>query len=82
MHEHEPSETMENSMKKYVFSHISLFDNVLTSKVIESTLPMLTIAMQELVCKGWELEDEGIKTLEDLKNFAFNCECMIEIIEV
>lgn len=68
--------------KKYVFSHVSLFDNVLTSKVVESTLPILTVAMLEFQGKGWDLDDEDIKNLEDLKNFAFNCEVIFEIIEI
>jgi hypothetical protein len=69
-------------MKKYVFSHISFFDNVLTSKVVASDLSALEVAIQELVNQGWDLADEGTSDLEELKNFAFNCECMFEIIEV
>lgn len=34
-------------MKKYVFSHISFFDNILTSKVVESDLDVLTVATEE-----------------------------------
>ena len=69
-------------MKKYVFSHISFFDNVLTSKVILSDLDAFHVAHNEFCNMGWDLDDEDLETLEDLKNFAFNCDAMIEIIEV
>lgn len=71
-------------MKKYVFSFISFHDNELTSKVIESDLDITTVALNELQAKSWDVTEDGSMspTLEDLKNFAFNCDCMFEIIEV
>ena len=70
-------------MKKYVFSYISFFDNVLTSQVITcEDLDALTVAAAALQGKGWDLRDEGISDLEELKNFAFDCECIFEIIEI
>lgn len=71
-------------MKKYVFSFINFFDNMLTSKVIESTLPILTVAIQEIGGLGWDVEDSDreINNLDDLKCFMFDCDAMFEIIEV
>lgn len=70
-------------MKKYVFSHISFFDNVMTSKVIESDLDELTVATKEFTgMTGFDPSDTPINNLDDLKCFAFDCESMIEIIEV
>jgi len=71
-----------SKMKKYVFSYINFFDNVLTSKVIESDLDAFHVAFKEFCDRGWDLDDEDLETLEDLKKFAFNCDTMIEIIEV
>ncbi len=84
MHEHKTSEKMENKMKKYVFSHISFFDNIMDSKVIESDLDALQVATQEFarMTGSYPPGEENIQNLDDLKNFAFNCDSMIEIIEV
>lgn len=70
--------------KKYVFSFINFFDNVMTSKVVESTLPILTVAIQEIGGLGWDVEDSdrGINNLGDLKRYMFDCDAMFEIIEV
>lgn len=70
-------------MKKYVFSHISFFDNIMTSKVIESDLSDLEVATQEFAgMTGFDPSGESIQNLDDLKGFAFDCDSMIEIIEV
>lgn len=70
-------------MKKYVFSHISFVDNIMTSKVIESDLDALSVATQEFVdMTGFDPSDTPINNVDDLKCFAFDCESMIEIIEV
>ncbi len=70
-------------MKKYVFSHISFFDNIMTSKVIESDLDIVSIGIKEFAgMTGFDPSGESIQNLDDLKGFAFDCDSMIEIIEV
>lgn len=71
-------------MKTYVFSFISFFDNVMTSKIIESSEDPVTLVQEELTEKGWAMDPEGydIDSIEDLKRFAFDCDSMFEIIEV
>lgn len=69
-------------MKKFVFSHFSRHTDELTSKIIESDKSALEVVIDELIGHQWDFSDEEIKSIEDLKNFAFKCDEMIEIIEV
>ena len=68
-------------MKRYVYSYINWFDHDLVSKIIESDETMIQVAKNELNANGYEVDSE-ILTLQDLKRFAFDCDSMIEIIEV
>lgn len=71
-------------MKKYVFSFINFHDNDLTSKVIESDLDMTAVVINELEARSWEVTGNGSMspTIQDLKNFAFDCDSMFNIIEI
>lgn len=68
--------------KKYVFSFINWFDNELTLKIIESDLSAIEVAIEQLCEFGWKPEEEDRKSLKHLKQFAFDCDAMFEIIEV
>jgi hypothetical protein len=68
-------------MTKYVYSYISFFDNVMTSVIIESDKTAFEIAKEQCELNDWQVY-EDITTLEALKQFAFECDFMFEIIEV
>ena len=70
-------------MKKYVFSFLNFHDCDLTSKVIESDLDAFEVAYEEMTGRGGDFEDfTDVNTIDDLKKYAFNGDCMFEIIEV
>lgn len=67
-------------MKKYVFTWIDFSDNEMTSKIILSDLDAFEVAYREMTGRGWDFTD--VNTIDDLKNSAFNSDCLFEIIEV
>lgn len=68
-------------MKKYVISWISWFDYNLKSDIISagSDREALLKAIESL---GFDPSDETLKTDEDIKQFAFNCDGMVNAIRI
>ncbi len=68
-------------MKKFVISWISWYDHELKSEVIEeiSEYQALRVALIRLGC---DIEGEDFDTSSDLKQFAFDCDGMVNAIEI
>lgn len=67
-------------LKRYAVAYISFFDNILTQELVTSRCEY--DALEALLeSRGIEVY-EDLKTVEELKMLAFDCDCMISVIEV
>ena len=73
-------------MKRFVVAYMSLFDNNLKMEIVEGNDPIKIL--QDHLFREWDIKDEDKidiempNTLEDLQNYCFNGEYVINIIEV
>ena len=67
-------------MAKYAVAFISFMDNVLTQEVVEATNEYSAIEGY-MLSKGIEIYDDH-KSVESLKELAFDCDCMVSAIKV
>ena len=71
-------------MKTYVVSFINFFDNEMVSEIVHSDKTELEVLKEYLVEKQ-EASNEDLKgmiTVEDCKQYCFDCDSMCNIIEV
>jgi hypothetical protein len=63
-------------MKKYVWAFISFNDNEMKMGHgrFSSEQAAIIFAMKT---NGWECEAEEFDTVQDIKRFAFDCDCMV-----
>lgn len=70
-------------MKKFVVSYIDFFDNDLTSVIIEASNEFDSMIKYLEQYQNVELYDHPkIKDENDIKEFCFNCDAMINSIKI
>ena len=67
-------------MNRYIVAFISFHDNVLTQEPMNA-MNEYSALEGLLLSKGMEPYDD-LKSVEDLKDFAFDCECMISAYKI
>lgn len=70
-------------MKRFVVSYIDWFNNDLHSHITNANNALeaiKTIAIEQYGFDSASVED--IEDIEDFKNFCFDCDCMMNVIEV
>lgn len=69
-------------MKIFVVAYISFMDNNLYQTVVLAD-SKISAMKKELVLRGWDINDiADTVDEEELKCFAFDCDCMVSVIEV
>lgn len=68
-------------MKKYVYGFINFFDNELKFDLITSDKSALEVAKEMFCGAGYEVY-EDTDTLDKLKALAFDCDSMLNIVEI
>lgn len=66
-------------MARYAVSYIDWFDHALTTLIVEAD--SIAKALQQHP-KFSTLEIDYNKDLEDIKHQAFDCDCMVECVEI
>ena len=63
-------------MKKYVWAYINFYDNeiVMGHDEFNSEMDACKFVLEK---QGISIEDESFEDIEDLKQFAFDCDCMV-----
>lgn len=68
-------------MKRYVYAYISFFDKELELDLITSEKSAFEVAKEMFSGLGYEVYDD-VTTIEQLKGLAFDCESMLNIVEI
>ncbi len=68
--------------KSFCVSFINFFDNDLTSKVVEAVSELDAALLYLEKYQNFNFYDKIFEDLEQLKQFCFNCDCMINAIEI
>lgn len=71
-------------MPRYVVSHIDWFDHDLTSEIVEASDPVSAMkAHSKTKTYEWENQDgTPCETIEEMKQVAFDCDSMVNAIEI
>lgn len=67
-------------MKNYIVAYIPFHDNEMHMLRISAENEVAAL-VQGLIQEDWELSDD-LTSIKAIKDFAFNCDCMIGCIEV
>lgn len=65
-------------MPRFAVSYIDWFDHDLSTKIVVASDWRAALELHPKIA-GTELEGE---TLEEVKTCAFDCDCMIEVVEI
>jgi hypothetical protein len=68
-------------MKRYAVSYIDWFNNDLQTVIIKAETA-LDAMKQDFVDRGFELPEEEISSEEAFKSMCFDCDCMMNAIEI
>ena len=69
-------------MNKFAVGYMNFFDNDLIIEIIEAeNWKIALFKHSKLQNDDWELADFG-KTLDEAKNYAFNCDMVIDVIKL
>ncbi len=68
-------------MKRFVVAYMDLFNNNLTQEIIKSNSSMGAL-WTKLVNQGWDMSGTRFENEEELKQFAFDCDCMVSAYEI
>lgn len=68
-------------MNKYVVGYLSLFVNEVYLEIVEAETKLAAALTYLRDSTTWDV-DEKMESLEDLKNFCFNGDCAINVIQI
>lgn len=70
-------------MKRFVVSYIDWFNNELYSHIINADDELQAIKTIAVEQYGFDSASvDSIENIEDFKGFCFDCDCMMNVIEV
>lgn len=68
-------------MPKYCVAYINFYDNIMTQEIVKAKTE-LDALRTSLEINGYDSSDEKFSSIEEVKQFAFDCDSMVSAIEI